>query len=273
MKHRLLAAVLTLVLTAALSASALAAEMTVGRLDTAPRAMETEQRWLKQCQLGCVCADALRAAGESQIALLETGVLANDLNQGAVTWEMVERVFSDPDRQLARAEVTPAQLRQMLERSVSQLRLNLATEQVEEDSLVFDGFCQVSGLGFCYDASAPAGERVVKLWLEDGTELDLEDGDTRLTLTATEELLSGAYGFPEVPHESLERTLSQALADYVAEHTDLPQGETERIQVIGARQNALVDLVPRPWLILGLAVLILLLAVLGLRGRRWQEEV
>lgn len=267
-----MAAVLALVLTAALSASALAGETAVGTLDQAPRPMQQENPWLEQCELGCVAADAMRVSGGTQLALLETGALANDLNQGQVTREMVDRVFAAPDRQLAKAEITPAQLREMLECSVSHIRVDPATEQVEEDSLAFEGFCQVSGLQFRYDASAPAGERVTDLWLEDGTRLDLTDQETRLTLTATVKLLAGGYGFPAVEYVPLELSLSDALADYVARNTALPQGETDRIQVIGARQNLLVGFIPRAWLGLGIAALVLVLAVFRLRGKRRQEE-
>ena len=56
MKKRLMAAVLALVLTAALSASALAGETAVGTLDQAPRPMQQENPWLEQCELGCVAA-------------------------------------------------------------------------------------------------------------------------------------------------------------------------------------------------------------------------
>lgn len=272
MRKRLVAAVLALVLTAALSASALAGETAVGVLDEAPRPMQQENPWLEQCELGCVTADALRQAGGTQLALLETGGLANDLNQGQVTREMVDRVFADPDLQLARAEITPALLGEMLECSVSHIRVDPDTEQVEEDSLAFDGFCQVSGFRFRYDASAPAGERVTDLWLEDGTRLDLTDRQTRLTLTATVELLAGGYGFPAMEYVPLELSLSAALADYVAQNTALPQGETDRIQVIGARQNTLVGFIPRVWLGLGIAALVLVLAMFRLRGKRWQQE-
>ena len=75
MKKRLMAAVLTLVLTAALSASALAGETAVGVLDEAPRSMQQENPWLKQCELGSAAADALRVSGGTQLALLETGAL------------------------------------------------------------------------------------------------------------------------------------------------------------------------------------------------------
>ena len=267
-----MAAVLTLVLTAALSASALAGETAVGVLDEAPRSMQQENPWLKQCELGSAAADALRVSGGTQLALLETGALANDLNQGQITREMVDRVFADPDRQLAKAEITPALLGEMLECSVSHIQVDPATEQVEEDSLAFDGFCQISGFQFRYDASAPTGERVTDLWLEDGTRLDLADRQTQLTLTATVELLEGAYGFPAVEYVPLGLSLSDALANYVAQNTALPEGETDRIQVIGARQNTLVSYIPRAWLGLGIAALVLVLAVFRLRGQRWQQE-
>lgn len=270
MKKRLLAAVITLVLTAALSPFAMAANV-VGVLDDAPKPLDTEERWLEQCELGSTATDAMREAADTQLALLETSVLVGDLSQGEVTEEMLQKVFAE-DREIVTASVTPALLCQMLEQSVNQIEVNPETEQVREETMAFDGFCQISGFTFCYDASAPSGQRIQSITLDDGTELTLDDKSSIFTLAITRELAEGAYGFPAMEYTSTGKTLCDALRDTVALHVELPEGESDRIRVIGARQNELVGQFPRPLLAVGIGVLTALLAVFGLRHKRWKEE-
>ena len=271
MKKRLKVAVLAFLLTAALSASAAGAEpqeiITV--LDDAPRSYLDETPYLTQCELGCAAADAVRDATGAQIALVNVGDLQNDLNQGEVAWEDVLHVFGE-NRPLAVAQVTGEALYRLLEHAVSQIRVDPATEQIEEGSEVFDGFCQVSGFTFRYDASAPVGERIVKVVLVDGTEV-LPTTDTTFSLTATEQMLSGGCGFPAVAYESAGIGLADALAGYLEGRSALPEGETARITVIGARNNTIVGLFPKGVLTAGILLLVVFLAFTGLRFKRREE--
>lgn len=263
MKKRLLAAVTALLLTAAVSASALAAE--IGTLNKAPRAMEQETPYISQCELGSAVADAFCAAGQTQIALVETGLLAGDLIQGDLTRADVERVFA-ADERLATATLTAEQLYALLEQAVAQITVDPQTEHIDESSVNNPAFCQISGFTFRYDASAPAGERVTSVRLDDGTELKRTDESDGITVTAEESLLAGLAA------ESLDETCVDALCSYVSAHTELPEGEQERISVIGARENTIVGLFPR-WLIApGVSVLAVLLAMFGMRLKHHKEE-
>ena len=271
MKKKLFSLLLSLALITALTGSALGAgEEPVGVLEKAPKSYLTQEPYLTQCELGCVAADALRQAAGTQVALVNFGDIQNDLNQGEVTQADMERVFT-ADQPLAVAEVTGEQLYQILEHAVSQIQVDPNTEQVVEGSEEFDGFCQVSGFTFRYDASAPVGERVVSVTLEDGTKVARESQST-LTLAATEGMLSGGYGFPEVEHQTLDEGLVSALASYVSGHTDLPEGETSRISIIGARQNAIIEMFPRGALVGVLVLCMVFLAMTGLRAKRYQDE-
>lgn len=262
MKKKFLAAVIAVLLAVALSAPALAAE-SVGSLNKAPRSMEQESPYITQCELGCVVADALRSAGETQIALVETSMIAADLPQGNITRADVEKIFS-ADEKLVLATISSRQLYALLENSVAAISVDSATERIDmETAKQNQAFFQVSGFTFRYDASAPVGERVVSVRLDDGTELEQMDSDTTITVTAPEHLLDG---------ERLDISCVDALCGYLSRHTELPEGETERISVIGARENTIVGMFPRWLLVVGIAVLAALLAVSGLRLKHRKEE-
>lgn len=266
MKKRLLAAVTALLLAAALSGSALAApEVLTAVLDKAPRAMGQETPYLTQCELGSAVTDAFRIAGDTQIALVETAMLANDLSQGELTRADVERVFT-ADEPLVRSALAPQQLYALLEHAVGQVRVDPKTEHIAQDSPRNENFCQISGFTFRYDASAPAGERVVSVRLDDGAELERQDGTSSISVTAPASLLDGFEA------QELDMTCVDALWDYVGAHTELPEGEQARITVLGARENTIVGMFPRWLLVAGIAVLAALLAVCGLRLKHHKEE-
>lgn len=266
MKKKLLAAVTAFLLAAALSASALAAsEVQTVVLNKAPCAMEQETPYLTQCELGSVVADGFRTAGNTQIALVETAALVNDLSQGELTRAEIARVFTE-DELLARAEITPRQLYVLLEDAVGQVQVDPETEKIAKNSPTNAAFCQISGFTFRYDASAPAGERVVSVRLDNGTELDREDGTSSISVTAPASLLNG------IDMQELDVTCVDALWDYVSAHAELPEGEQARITVLGARENTIVGRFPRWLLVVGIAALTALLAVSGLRMKRHKEE-
>ena len=144
-------------------------------------------------ELGGLVADCVRWVAQTDLAIVPAGDLEQDLPVGEVRWEDVTRAVNE-DRQLAEAEITPAQLYALLEELLSHLSVDLADESLDVEASAFAGFPQVSGFLLTVDASAPAGERAYAVTLEDGTVLDREDESTLLTMASTEHLISGGYG-------------------------------------------------------------------------------
>lgn len=251
--------------------SAAAAEPVITVLEAAPQTILKAAPLREECELGQTAADALRAVSGADAALAPGGDLANDLNTGAVTAADIARVFAQ-DRALAVAELTAAELWEMLEWSVHAIVVDPNTETVVAEVSDFDGFCHVSGLKMVYDASAPAGERVQSVTLDDGSKLDKTDGDRVLRVCAPAELFDGAYDYPAHPAAPMDDTLCSALAAYAAGKTALPESDAARIVVLGARENALVGVVPRGLLVAGCVVLIALLVVPGQKLGRYRDE-
>lgn len=258
-------------LAALLVTSAAAEEPAVGTINTAPRPMVEEHPVYTQCQLGSVCADALREWAGSDLALVNLGDFGQDLRQGEVTRTDLKAVFPQ-DRILALAEVTPSQLWLLLEQSVSRVELNLETERVDEEASRYDGFCQISGCTIRYDASAPVGERILAVSLSDGTQLSREDNSSVYTLCASAFLLEGGYGFPVVEAQVLEGSQVDALAAYVAGHSNLPETTQTRIEVVGARSDVVLGVLSTKTVFVGCVLLCALLVFSGRKLGRYRDE-
>lgn len=243
----------------------------VMELQNAPRPMSEEHPAYQQCQLGSLCADAQRAWAGSDLALVCLDELGGDLPRGSVTRDDVQQAMH-LDRLLALAEITPKALWLILEQSVSRVALDLETELIDEEASQYEGFCQISGMTIRYDVSAPVGERVLEIRLEDGFALSKEDDTTVYTLCASEYLLSGGYGFPEVNHRSLNGTQTEALSRYLSEGNRLSDEAGDRITVVGARQGNILGVLSPEMLFVGCAVLCVFCVLSGRKLRRYQEE-
>lgn len=202
--------------------------------------------------LGYAAADALRAAAGAELAIVNGGDLAHNLQGGEATWADVQAVFYE-DREVGLAEVTPAQLKSLLEAALS----NLVTG--EDDCLILEqskhpGFVQPGGFTYEADGSAAPGDRVRAIELASGQTLDLTDDETVYTLAASCYMLSGGYEMPAISHEPLGFTLAEALADAISAGT-LTAVADERVTIVGTADSRIIDLFPIGIIILA-AVLI-----------------
>ncbi len=253
----------------------------IGELDQAPRSFLSETPFTSQCDLGSAVSDAVNSACGSDFAFVESSLLKNDINQGVVTKDDITNVFQQ-DEKLVVVPMSPYEMKQLLEQAVSQIQVDPSTEKIVREKSE-DGeslFCQVSGFRFCYDASAPAGQRVH--WIEkadeDHTRLDLDDNTSSYKVVMAESLYQSAGegiiqengGDPAAAEETGE-TLVSALSTYVAQNTVLPQGDTERSMVVGARRNTIAGVVSRPMLGLFAFILLVVLGVSRVRRRRLKE--
>ena len=226
----------------------------------------------RDCALGSLTADSVRQAAGGELAIVNNGDIAGDLLQGELTRRDVEKVFGQ-DRAIAAARVTPAELKALLEPLVAQVTADPELGRIDREKSDFEGFPSVSGFAFTYDVSAPAGDRVTEIILEDGTKLDLLDNSTALTLGATERMLSGGYGGKELEYESLGVTLSESLAGYLErEGSDMEKLSWQRVTVIGAANENTIAGSINPVLLV--AVVLLMIAVLYSmkRGRRGDKS-
>ena len=234
----MLAALVLLVGTLAVPAGA--AGEVVGQNETLLTAMNGPGARGEECTLGDAAADALRDYAGTDIAVLPGGVFAFNLLGGDVTEEDVRLIFPEDDA-LGAAEITGAQLWDMLERSVSAVTVG-ENDRVDWDSSLSDGFLQVSGFSFRFDASDPPGARVAEVTLDDGREISVGDSETVLTAASTAALLAGGCGYDAVDYSPLELTLPEAFIRYIAgQNGALVRPELSRIGMFGTADSAFLN--------------------------------
>lgn len=187
--------------------------------------------------MGDVTADALRVASGADVAIVNGGELRANLQAGQRSWADVQAVFAE-NKTLAIADITAAQLWEILEHGISYIVLG-EDEKTDAAASAFEGFPQISGLMFQCDLANTAGIRVMSVTLSDGRALARNDQETRITLCATEYMLSGGYGYESVSCERLEIGLADALAQYIS--GGIAQPDSSRIRMIGSYDTPLIS--------------------------------
>jgi hypothetical protein len=225
--------------------------------------LDSTTKSVSECQLGDLAADAIRDTLGTTVSMVGSGDLIGDLGTGAVTQEALDAALVD--RPLVTAEVTPAQLYTLLEGALSQVVIDLDEEQIVAEESQFDGFAQISGMKLVWDGSAPVGERVYTLTLDDGTKLSREDEETSLTIAGTDLMLEGGYGYScDAVTTATQETTHSALTSYLTRN-EISSLTTGRITVIGTRDSTVLKRMSKPAL---LAVVVVLAAIMVfLRGR------
>lgn len=208
-----------------------------------------------ESSLGNLAADAARSVCGADLALLPAAVLQGSLESGAVFESDLERVIPE-DLPLLCGSVTPAQLKSLLENGVSRLVTDEA-ERIDVARSAWEGFPQVSGFSWEYDVSAPAGERVLCIWV-DGQELDLDDDAAVYTLVSTADVLDGTLGYAPLSARETGDTLRGALAAYCVRQDSLA-APPSRSTTIGTANYPIFKKIPIP-AIAGVCVIVALIA-------------
>ena len=212
--------------------------------------------------LGDILADAARAALGAQIAVIPGSSVPAELYESGLTEDEIRAALPE-DPTLCRAELTPAQLCTLLEYGYAHLQTD-EEERIDRAASEFSDYPQISGFTVTCDASAPAGARVVELALDDGTELEPDDEQTRLTAAVPAGLLSRA-GIEADETEAL--PLSDAFADYAAERGTLRAPDTDRVTVIGTSEYAVLHAFPKAAVFGAIAFVLLCCGILTVKQK------
>lgn len=270
---RLIARVLSAVILCALFLlpAAYAADGAEGVLGTSARSMspkQTAQSYgarLQETALGNLAADGMREASGARIAIACGGNLVKALGGGAITREDVRAVFAEDER-IGVVEMTADCLFDVLEEAVGQVRID-EREWLDADS-GFDGFPQISGFSFTYDASQLAGRRVRTVRLDDGTALS-RGSEQLLTAALPESMTDGTLGFSMLKGLPVRYsgTQAQALADHIGALGEVTPPKTGRITVLGTAERTIYSTFHVGSVLPYVIILILLIRLPGLRGR------
>lgn len=234
----------------------------VGMIDSTLSMIGAQQG---ECSLGKAAADAVRAVCRTDIAILPGELFYMNLSGGAVTEEMLEQSIPQ-EAPVGIAEITPAQLKAIMETGVGQIVIG-AGDAIDTEHSDYEGFPQFSGFTVKCDYSAPAGERVLEIIMDDGTEVDLRDEEGLLTLAATEEMLVGGYGYPVLEAAPAgETVLSCMRVQLSAGMLEVPADS--RMKIIGIQGNILMQNISPTIPIVILALVLVAAAVTTGRKQR-----
>lgn len=248
-------AVLTAAAALLLGSTALAwsPEDTVGRPSMLLAGMSGLGSLSEESVLGDACADAVRAAAGSDLALVMGGEFTANLEPRSYRYDELCAVLREPEKPLAVARVSAAELKEILEAGFAAVTLG-EDEAIDRAASASMGFPQISGLSVVYDTSARAGERVMRLVIG-GEKVELTDEEKRYTLAATADVFAGAEGYPETECEALDCTLAQALADFVAAGTPDDYSGSGRIRAVGCTDDSIVRRFPVVFCVLAAIVI------------------
>lgn len=217
----------------------------LGRLTVGGSSLSMDGYHYQETLMADLVADAVREAAGTEIAMVNAGDLTGkSLRVGDVTWEHIHNVIRE-DQTLAVVDITAPQLAELLEAAVSAVTVDVPTETIDREMSASAAFVSVSGISFIYNAGARSGERIMTVYDETGREIDLSDTDRTFSLAASEHMLSGGYGLPEMGIDTpLDVTLTEAVADYFRVNGEIAQCRTGRITAAGTVEGPIISQVP-----------------------------
>src|SRR5262249_57942495 len=139
----------------------------------------------RECLLGDVIADAMRAAAKVQVAMMNSGGIRASIEKGTVTMGEVITVLPFGNT-LATMKLKGVDLVTALENGVSKIDASSGTGR----------FPQVSGLRFSFDPAKPTGQRIVGIDILDaGGNYNPIDTAATYTVVTNDYMRGGGDGY------------------------------------------------------------------------------
>ncbi|PYG89571.1 2',3'-cyclic-nucleotide 2'-phosphodiesterase (5'-nucleotidase family) [Ruminiclostridium sufflavum DSM 19573] len=195
----------------------------VGKAEVKLNGMRSDLRF-KETNLADLLADAMKETGKAEIALMNGGGIRESIPEGDISLYKIGKVLPFTNA-LVTIELKGEAIYKCLERGIMQY----------PNSGANGGFMQVSGIKFSFDASKPAGERVVSVKTLDGKELDK---DKTYKVATNDYLYNGGDGYEEMVDAKLlykGELLKDVLAKYIKEKGTVSPKEEGRISVVNER--------------------------------------
>ncbi len=195
----------------------------VGKATVKLNGMRSDLRF-KETNLADLLADAMKETGKADIALMNGGGIRESIPEGDISLYKIGKVLPFTNS-LVTIELKGEAIYECLERGIMQY----------PNSGANGGFLQVSGITFSFDASKPAGERVVSVKTLDGKELDK---NKTYKVATNDYLYNGGDGYEEMVDAKLlykGELLKDVLAKYIKEKGTVAPKEEGRISVVNER--------------------------------------
>eukprot|EP00808_Paulinella_micropora_P022281 g61603.t1 len=182
----------------------------------------------KECTMGNLATDVMRTVTGTDIAVVNSGAIRDSINAGSVSAKSILTVFQF-DSSISVVEVSGAQLRAILEHSVS--RVNAS------DPYSSNGrFLQVSGVQFSWNLDEPVGSRVydISVWSAAQKQYLMAKDTQVFTMAALDYLVAGGDDY-STRFTSLKKLVSSSwvlqliLNQWFVDHSPVSSQLSERI--------------------------------------------
>ncbi len=177
----------------------------------------------KETNLGNFLADAMRTAGQAEIALVNGGVIRESIPKGNINLYQIGTSLPFYNS-VVTIELKGSKLYEALERGVEQY----------PNGAYNGGFLHVSGIQYVFDGSKPAGKRLVEV-TKDNLPLDKEK---IYRVAINDYLYNGGDNYKEFKDARLVLRgglLKDVVVDYLRSSGTVSPKEEGRIKVIGER--------------------------------------
>ncbi|WP_054871573.1 5'-nucleotidase C-terminal domain-containing protein [Caloranaerobacter sp. TR13] len=178
--------------------------------------------------MGNWMTDVMREKAGVQIAFTNAGGIRTDFTAGDITVGDIFEVMPF-DNTIVTGEMTGAQIKAILEQSVT----------------LYKGMLQISGMKFTYDSTKPEGERVIDIYLEDGTPIEM---DKTYTVATNDFLAGGQDGFVTLKEVKWTNTfilLRDALIENVRNNTIISPKVEGRITDVSKNVSSVIFELPK----------------------------
>lgn len=208
--------------------------------------------------LGNFIADAYRAKTNATIALVDADSIGGGISTGEVTKAKILSILPNNDV-VQTKKITPKALKTALESGLS--NMSLREDGTVDPAGAIGKFPQISGLTVSVNLKNEPGNRVVRIKLDTGVQLNLSDDRSTLMIASNSRILSGQndydiFSMYEVNEEFCAE--GQALLDYMNSAEEYPDYTQSRIQVT-EKQKSYAGIIIT--MLLGLLLMVMVLVV------------
>ena len=210
--------------------------------------------------LGNFVADAYRHKTKATVALVDAGSIALGIPKGEITKAGILSVLPK-NHTIQTKKITPKILKTALESGLS--GITLLEDGTVDPASATDKFPQISGVQVKINLNNEPGKRVVKMTLDNGVTLNLNDDRTMMIIASNANILSGLndYGIFEMqPVLEEYDSEGQALLEYLNYTEEYSPYQTSRMEMTD-NQESYVMLLLTIAVVFAFVVMILVLII------------
>ena len=220
---------------------------------------ETDMQ-VKSTPLGNFIADIYRDTTKADIAIVSAGEIYSGIEKGKITRADINSLVNTSTN-IQTKKISPKVLRLVLEGAVSKSTLTESTGVFDSENSATTKFLQISGFKFHYNPKNDVGHKIVKIILDSGKELNLNDASLNLRIAASSFLMNGGEEYTALANlgsvfQQFDDT-GTIIVNYLMSGNKITENTDERI-ILSDKKEDLTQI----WILSCLAVLGLIILIM-----------